>query len=102
MQTISIIIPCKNEQSTIGGLIDSLITSKIADEIIVVDDGSTDKTASILATKDVKVVRHPYSKGNGASIKSGTRSSTNDILIFLDADGQHNVDEIKTLISKMN
>lgn len=101
MKTISIVIPCKNEQATIGALVDSLISSKLADEIIVVDDGSSDKTASILASKNIQLITHPYCKGNGASIKSGARKAKGDILIFLDADGQHNAKDIQTLTSYM-
>jgi len=61
-----------------------------------------DKTANILANKMVKVITHPYSKGNGASIKAGAREAISDILVFLDADGQHNVNEIKELIININ
>ncbi len=101
MKNVSIIIPCKNESTSIGSLIDDLIDSAIADEIIVVDDGSTDKTADILSSKKIKVISHKYSKGNGASIKSGARAAKGDTLVFMDADGQHNVSDIPKLLSEI-
>ena len=97
--SISIVIPCKNEENTIATLIENLIDSNIADEIIVVNDGSTDNTLKIINDYNIKVITHPYSKGNGASIKAGARKATCDILIFMDADGQHQVSEIPKLIA---
>lgn len=101
MTDISIIIPCKNEQETIGELIDDLIMAKIASEIIVVDDGSTDDTPNILSKKNIKVITHLYSKGNGAAIKSGARAAASDTLIFMDADGQHNIKTLQKLVSNI-
>jgi glycosyltransferase involved in cell wall biosynthesis len=98
---ISIIIPCKNEEKTIGKVVDALLDKALADEIIVINDGSSDGTAEILESKNVVLINHPYSKGNGASIKAGARKSTCDILIFMDADGQHNVHEIPKLITEI-
>ncbi len=102
MKKVSIVIPCKNEESTIGSLIDSLIDFDIANEIIVVNDGSTDNTTEILKSKNVIVIYHPYSKGNGASIKAGARRATGEIIVFMDADGQHNINELPNLLSPFN
>lgn len=71
-------------------------------EIIVVNDGSTDDTADICARCDATVVSHPYSMGNGAAIKSGARAATGDILVFMDADGQHLPENIDALLSKLD
>ncbi len=98
MIKVSIIIPCKNEESTIGSLIDELIKARLADEIIVINDGSTDNTTKILQSKNIITINHPYSKGNGASIKTGARRATGDFLIFMDADGQHQTNEILKFI----
>jgi len=103
MKNISIIIPCKNEQNSIGTLLDQLLDHYSAAEIIVVNDGSTDATAKILSGYDtIKVVSHPYTKGNGAAIKSGAVASSRDILIFMDADGQHTIDNILNFTNQIN
>lgn len=102
MSKISIIIPCKNEENTIGELIDSLVDSNIANEIIVINDGSTDDTANILSTKPIQVITNPYSKGNGAAIKTGAKAAKGEILVFMDSDGQHNVSNISALVSPLS
>ncbi len=102
MEKISLIIPCKNEEATIGDLLDKLIGSGFSLEIIVVNDGSTDKTADILKSKPIIEISHPYSKGNGASIKAGARMATSDILVFMDADGQHNISDISNLVTHIS
>src|SRR5690606_29288597 len=71
-------------------------------EIIVVDDGSTDDTAAVCADAGVKSVRQPYSMGNGAAIKRGTREASGDILVFMDGDGQHDPAHISQLLAKLN
>jgi len=73
-----------------------------AAEIIVVDDGSTDTTPVICREYGVIHLRHPYSMGNGAAIKSGARRATGDIVVFMDADGQHDPSDIPRLLEKIN
>ena len=102
MTKISVIIPCKNEQSAIGKLIDDLLQSNIADEIIVVNDGSSDSTLTILEKYNITIVNHHYSKGNGAAIKTGARKAQGDILVFMDADGQHSIKDIPRLLSEID
>jgi len=99
---ISVIIPCKNEAQSIGSLITDIINLNLVDEIIVVDDGSTDDSYQIISELDVKCVRHIYSKGNGASIKAGARIAKGDIIVFMDADGQHQAKSIAQLLEKIN
>ena len=100
MNKLSIIIPAKNEEKGIGKL--SVLKELYPEaEIIVVNDGSTDKTKEV-AESWAKVIDHPYSKGNGAAIKSGARIATGDVLVFMDADGQHNPKDIEKLLDKMN
>lgn len=99
-KSVSIIIPAKNEQVGLARIL-PMIRQNLPDaEIIVVNDGSSDNTNDACRAHDVRVVTHPYSMGNGAAIKSGARSATGDILVFMDADGQHNPDDIPRLISK--
>ncbi|MEO6690517.1 MAG: glycosyltransferase family 2 protein [Dokdonella sp.] len=86
---LSIILPAKNEAPALANLLPLLRLAQPAAEIIVVDDGSTDNTASLCLENGVRVVSQPYSMGNGAAIKRGTRAACGDILVFMDADGQH-------------
>jgi len=98
---ISIIIPAKNESAGLGSILPALCNLYPEDEIIVVDDGSTDDTIKLCQSFPVKIVKHNYSKGNGASIKSGARAATGDIFVFMDADGQHSPDEIQKLLDEI-
>lgn len=71
-------------------------------EIIVVNDGSTDDTAPICAKYGVTVVGQPYSMGNGAAIKRGACAASADVLVFMDADGQHDPADISRLVAKLD
>jgi glycosyltransferase involved in cell wall biosynthesis len=99
---ISIILPAKNEASALKSFLPKLRKLYPETEIIVVDDGSSDDTEQLCIINGVTVVRHPYSKGNGASIKTGARVAEGDILIFMDADGQHNPEDIGRLLDQLN
>ncbi|WP_275097490.1 glycosyltransferase family 2 protein [Sedimenticola hydrogenitrophicus] len=101
-KTISIIIPAKNESISLGGLLRQIKTVQPTAEIIVVDDGSTDKTPEIAKDNGATVFSHPYSTGNGAAIKTGARMASGDILVFMDGDGQHNPDDIARLLEKLH
>lgn len=99
---ISIILPAKNEAESLRILLPILRQHYPAEEIIVVNDGSGDHTAEICSQNHVTVVSHIYSMGNGAAIKTGARNASGDILVFMDADGQHNPADINRLIEKLN
>jgi glycosyltransferase involved in cell wall biosynthesis len=70
--------------------------------LIVVDDGSTDETSQVAESNGAQVLRSPYGMGNGAAIKRGTRAATGDILVFMDADGQHDPIHIGELLTKLD
>jgi len=99
---ISIILPAKNEAESLKILLPELKSQFPDEEVIVVDDGSKDDTVAICKRNHVKVISHVYSMGNGAAIKTGARNAEGNILVFMDADGQHTPDNIRSLIEKIN
>lgn len=100
--TLSIVIPAKNEALGLKKLLPELLAIVPDAEAIIVDDGSRDDTGNIARGFGVKVLRHPYSMGNGAAIKTGARHASGNILVFMDADGQHDPSDISRLVSKLN
>lgn len=95
---VSVVLPAKNESGAIVKTISKILGLKLVDEIIVVNDGSTDNTAELAEKWGAKVINHPYSKGNGAAIKTGARNALGDIIVFMDADGQHDPNDIPKLL----
>ncbi|MBV6882609.1 glycosyltransferase family 2 protein [Xanthomonas euvesicatoria] len=102
MNTISIVLPAKNEAEGLRKTLPKLRAYYPDAEIIVVDDGSIDTTASVAKELGALVLSSPYSMGNGAAIKRGARAATGDILIFMDADGQHDPANIRNLLVKLD
>ncbi|MCL2524513.1 MAG: glycosyltransferase family 2 protein [Betaproteobacteria bacterium] len=99
---VSIVLPAKNEGLAIGATVRCVVETCPGAEIIVVDDGSTDATVREAGRASAKVIFHPYSKGNGAAIKSGARAASGEIIVFLDADGQHNPADIPRLLARLD
>ena len=102
MSSFSIVIPAKNEAGAIGNAVAGARERYPDAEIIVVDDGSTDDTASVAEAAGATVVRHPESLGNGAAIKSGARAASGDVIGFMDGDGQHDAAEFERLLAKLD
>jgi len=101
--TISIIIPAHNEQEGLKHLLPKLVKNYPDVEIIIVNDGSEDDTEIVAKSYENNIViSHPYTMGNGAAVKSGARAASGDILVFMDADGQHDPDFIKNLLGELN
>lgn len=101
MKTLSIILPAKNEAAGLRQVLPAIRQHFPQAELIVVDDGSTDDTAMVCAQHGAVRVFHPVSRGNGAAIKSGARASTGELLVFMDADGQHKPADIPRLLEKL-
>ena len=98
---VSIIVPALNEEHAIGTVIEELRAAAAWHEIIVVDDGSIDATAERATQSGARVVRHPYNKGNGASVKSGIRNATGEYILIIDGDGQHKPQDAVRLVSRL-
>jgi glycosyltransferase involved in cell wall biosynthesis len=95
-------IPAYNEEKTIAKIV--LKTKKYVDKVIVCDDGSTDMTAEIAEALGAKVIRHERNKGYGAALASlfmAAREENASAMIILDADLQHNPDDIPKLLSSI-
>ena len=95
---VSIIIPTYNEAQNIGDVIKEIKMLYPDFEIVVINDGSTDDTGAVAKDAGALVYSHPYNIGNGAAVKSGIRFASGKILVFMDADGQHNPKDIAKLL----
>ncbi len=98
----SVIIPALNEAHSVASVVQRLLATAPWHEILVVDDASTDETARQAAAAGARIIRHPYSKGNGAAIKSGLRAASGELVVIVDADGQHRPDDAVRLIAQLD
>lgn len=99
---LSVVVPVYNEaetvEHTLTRLKESLSAAGIPHEVIAVDDGSTDKTPSVLQEpRDVRVLRHAENRGYGAALKTGIRAATGDLIGIIDADGTYPADQFPAL-----
>jgi glycosyltransferase involved in cell wall biosynthesis len=90
------VIPAFNEEVAIGSVV--LLTGEHVDEVIVVDDGSADRTAHVAEMAGARVIRHHRNLGKGAALKTGFEAADADVIVTLDADAQHNPAEIPKLV----
>ena len=106
MDLVSIVIPVYNEEKAIGddlaSILQTMKNSGYDYEIIVVDDGSTDRTAEIVrGFKDVQMIQHPYNRGTGAARTTGLRAARGDVVVMTDGDGTYPNQDIPRLLAEM-
>lgn len=97
----TIVLPAFNEAGIVGSVVADLRNSFPHAEILLVDDCSTDGTAEEADAAGARVISHKYNMGNGAAIKTGARHAKGDVLVFMDADGQHSAEDVQRLLDKI-
>lgn len=98
---VTIVVPAFNEGDSIGPVVSELRAAADWHEVLVIDDGSTDGTGQAAADAGARVIRHPYNKGNGASVKTAIRAAASDWIAIVDADGQHPPQDAARLIARL-
>lgn len=98
---VTIIIPAYNEEKAIAGVIQKLRAARPRDEIIVVDDASTDRTAELAQNSGARTLRHRFNLGYGGALKTGIRHASHPIVVFFDADNQHEPADIQNLLVEL-
>lgn len=101
-ERLSVVLPARNEEKGLQSILPVLHNVLPNAEIVVVSDASGDGTDAIATAAGARLVRQPYQCGNGAAIKAGARTATGDVLIFMDADGQHRPEDIPRLLAKLD
>ncbi|AKB23632.1 dolichyl-phosphate beta-D-mannosyltransferase [Methanosarcina sp. MTP4] len=97
-QNITVILPAYNEEVAIGSIV--LLTRQYADTVIVVDDGSSDRTAMLAEKAGAEVIVHKINTGKGGALKTGFKAASElgaDVIVTMDSDGQHNPSDIPDL-----
>jgi glycosyltransferase involved in cell wall biosynthesis len=97
---VSIIIPALNEEQSIERVVRGLVTSFPDSEIIVVNDGSTDKTGILACQAGALVITHELPRGYGSALRSGILAATRDFVLFCDADGQHRIEDVARVMAE--
>ena len=99
-QKITMILPACNEEASIGSLV--LLSKLYVDNVIVIDDGSVDRTAEIAKKAGAEVITQGVKKGKGEALKTGFKAASDlgaDIIVTMDSDGQHNPIDIPILVT---
>lgn len=101
--SVTILVPAYNEALALGSVLEAvhLVRSSLdeSSELLVIDDGSQDGTGRIAAEAGARVLSHPYNRGKGAALKTGIRAARGRTVVVVDADGQHNPDDIPRLLA---
>jgi glycosyltransferase involved in cell wall biosynthesis len=98
------IVPARNEEACIAGVLDELRAFDPELHLVVVDDGSLDRTATVAASRGATVLRHPFNLGIGGAVQTGFRYALEegfDVALRLDGDGQHDPAELPKLLAPL-
>jgi glycosyltransferase involved in cell wall biosynthesis len=100
--TLSVIIPIFNEMSTLNTILDRVLATNLTDEILLIDDGSTDGTRDLLAALEgrqgIRVIIHAQNQGKGAAVRTGISAATGDIVLIQDADLEYDPNDYPALL----
>jgi glycosyltransferase involved in cell wall biosynthesis len=97
---VTIIVPALNEEQSIEGVVRGLVTNFPESEVIVVNDGSTDRTEILASEAGALVINHESPRGYGAALRSGVLASTREFVLFCDADGQHRMEDVARVMAE--
>ncbi len=86
LERATVVIPCFNEEKTVGIVVKAARACPLVSDVVVVDDGSSDSSSRVAREAGARVVRHSKNKGKGAAILSGAKAAKNSVLVFVDAD----------------
>lgn len=104
MKLLTVVIPARDEEATVGELLDRVARIRVPGyelRPVVVDDGSTDRTAEIAAKKGADVVHHPLNRGLGAAVRTGLRAAVEagaSVVAYMDADLEYYPEDIPRLV----
>jgi glycosyltransferase involved in cell wall biosynthesis len=105
MKLLAVVVPARDEEATIGELLERVASVRVPGyelRPIVVDDGSTDRTAEIARKRGAVVVRHPHNRGLGAAVRTGLRAAVEtgaSTIAYLDADLEYYPEDIPRLVA---
>lgn len=99
---VTIVVPAYNEENGIREVLEQLRALDPNYEVLVVDDGSTDRTSEIAASSGFTVIRHRVNRGYGASLKTGIRAARGDRIVITDADGTYPNERIPELVRQLD
>jgi glycosyltransferase involved in cell wall biosynthesis len=96
---VTVIIPAHNEAATLQDLLPKLKSHPNVSEVLVINDGSTDNTWDVAEKAGARVITHLVRRGNGAAVKTGLRQASQSLILVMDADGQHSIEDLTPLLN---